>query len=206
MPPRGRAAERRGDRRLHGHLSLARVRLRRAGRQRAQRARERAAADLSGGHRRGDRSHRREDSMIGNIISLLVIVLLTALFAWLFSRALRARSLRVKAPGLILAGLLTLVCAAAAVVALIGLVELEGRHANPVADLKIAGTPEQLARRTARLGLRRLPRAGAGAAAQRRHRKLPGGRAASGRPVRIQPDACRTAARVEGRRDRARDS
>ncbi len=96
--------------------------------------------------------------MFGNIISLLVIVLLAVLFAWLFSRALAARRIWVKAPGLILAGLLTLVCAAAAVVAVIGLVKLEGRHANPVAELQVAGTPEQIvARRTAGLGLRRLP-------------------------------------------------
>lgn len=84
--------------------------------------------------------------MFANIISLLVIVLLAALFAWLFSRALTARRLWVKAPGLILAGLLTVVCAAAAAMAVIGLVKLEARHANLVAELQVAGTPEQIAR------------------------------------------------------------
>lgn len=84
--------------------------------------------------------------MFGNVISLLVLVLLAGGFAWLFGRALRARLLLVKVPGLILSGLLTLVFAAVSLVAVIGLVKMEGRHANPVANLKVAGTPEQIAR------------------------------------------------------------
>ena len=47
---------------------------------------------------------------------------------------------------MILAGLLTLVFAAVTVVAVLGFVKLEARHANPVADLKVAGTAEQIAR------------------------------------------------------------
>ena len=83
--------------------------------------------------------------MIGNIVSLLVLVLLVVLFAWLVARAWRAKRAFVKWPGVILAGLLTLVFAAVTVVAVLGFVKLEARHANPVADLKVAGTPEQIA-------------------------------------------------------------
>ena len=82
--------------------------------------------------------------MISNILSLLVFVLLAALFAWLATRAWRAKRAFVKWPGVILAGLLTLVFAAVTVVAVLGLVKLEARHANPVADLMVAGTPEQI--------------------------------------------------------------
>ena len=84
--------------------------------------------------------------MIGNIVSLLVLVLLVVLFAWLAARAWRAKRAFVKWPGVILAGLLTLVFAAVTVVAVLGFVKLEARHANPVADLKVAGTSEQIAR------------------------------------------------------------
>ena len=84
--------------------------------------------------------------MIVNIISLLVLVLLVVLFAWLATRAWRARRAFVKWPAVILAGLFTLVFAAVTVVAVLGFVKLEVRHANPVADLKVAGTAEQIAR------------------------------------------------------------
>jgi mono/diheme cytochrome c family protein len=84
--------------------------------------------------------------MIVNVIRLLVLVLLVTLFAWLATRAWRARRAWVKWPGAILAGLLTLVFAAVTVVAVLGFVKLEARHANPVADIKVAGTPEQIAR------------------------------------------------------------
>jgi len=84
--------------------------------------------------------------MIGNIVSLLVLVLFVVLFAWLATRAWRARRAWVKWPGVILAGLLTLVFAMVTVVAVLGFVKLEARHTNPVADLKVAGTAEQIAR------------------------------------------------------------
>ena len=84
--------------------------------------------------------------MIGNILSLLVLVLLVVLFAWLATRAWRARRAWIKWPGVVLTGLLTLVFAAVTIVAVLGFVKLEARHANPVADLKVAGTAEQIAR------------------------------------------------------------
>jgi mono/diheme cytochrome c family protein len=84
--------------------------------------------------------------MFVNIVSLLVLVLLVVLFAWLVTRAWRAKRAFVKWPGVIVAGLLTLVFAAVTVVAVLGFVKLDARHANPVADLKVAGTAEQIAR------------------------------------------------------------
>ena len=84
--------------------------------------------------------------MFVNIVSLLVLVLLVVLFAWLVTRAWRAKRAFVKWPGVIVAGLLTLVFAAVTVVAVLGFVKLEARHANPVVDLKVAGTAEQIAR------------------------------------------------------------
>ncbi len=84
--------------------------------------------------------------MIVNIISLLLLALLAALFAWLATRAWRAKRAYVKWPAVILAGLFTLIFAAVTGVAGIGLVKLEARHANPVADVKVAGTPAQIAR------------------------------------------------------------
>ena len=84
--------------------------------------------------------------MIGNIISLLVLVLFVVLFAWLATRAWRAKRAFVKWPAVIVTGLLTLVFAAVTIVAVLGFVKLEARHANPVADLKVAGTAEQIAR------------------------------------------------------------
>lgn len=84
--------------------------------------------------------------MIVNIISLLVLALLVALFAWLATRAWRAKRAFIKWPAVILAGLFALVFAAVTVVAVIGFAKLEARHANLVADLKVAGTPAQIAR------------------------------------------------------------
>jgi cytochrome c553 len=84
--------------------------------------------------------------MIVNIVSLLVLVLLVVLFAWLATRAWRAKHAFVKWPAVILTGLLTLVFAAVTVVSVLGFVTLEAGHANPVADLKVAGTSEQIAR------------------------------------------------------------
>ena len=84
--------------------------------------------------------------MIANLVSLFVLVLLVALFVWLATRAWRVKRVFAKWPAAILTGLLALVLATATVVVVIGFVRLGARHANPVVDPKVAGTPEQLAR------------------------------------------------------------
>ena len=139
--------------------------------------------------------------MIVNIVSLSVLVLLVVLFAWLATRAWQAKRAFVKWSGVILAGLLTLVFAAVTVVAVLGFVKLEARHANPVVDLKVVGTTEQVARggqlawgcADCHSPVLELP---LGGSTENYHRR----RAAYGCPLRAQSDA-RRAAEGRGRTD-----
>ena len=55
--------------------------------------------------------------MIGNLLTWLVIVVVTVVFGWLTWRAWRAKRWFVKWPGVVLSGLLTLVLAAVSVTA-----------------------------------------------------------------------------------------
>jgi mono/diheme cytochrome c family protein len=84
--------------------------------------------------------------MIGNIISLLVLIAVAVLFAWLTRRAWDSQRWFLKWPGVVLSGLLTLILAVIIGVAGIGLYKLNAPQSNPVPDVKVAGTPEQLAR------------------------------------------------------------
>jgi mono/diheme cytochrome c family protein len=84
--------------------------------------------------------------VITNLLILLVVIGLAVLFGWLTYRAIRARRLWVKIVGGIAAGLLTLVFAAVATVGAIGLAKMNAVTAIPVPNLKVAGTPEQVAR------------------------------------------------------------
>lgn len=83
--------------------------------------------------------------MIANIVSLLVLVVLAVLLAWLARRAWRAGPAVVRWPGAILAGLLSLLLLSLSVVAVIGLYRLNARAGNPVLDVTVQGTPEQIA-------------------------------------------------------------
>jgi mono/diheme cytochrome c family protein len=85
--------------------------------------------------------------MFGNFISLLVLVGVVVFFGWLAKRAWRTkRGAVVKWGGVVLAGLLTLVFALVAVVALLGLTTLYVPTSEPAPNLKVEGTPEQIAR------------------------------------------------------------
>jgi hypothetical protein len=84
--------------------------------------------------------------MIDNLIAIVVLVALVLLFAWLARRAWRARNAIVKWVGVVLAGLLTLVLALATIVAVIGFYKLYAPAGNPVANVKVQGTPDQIAR------------------------------------------------------------
>jgi mono/diheme cytochrome c family protein len=84
--------------------------------------------------------------MIANIISMLVLIALVVLFAWLVKRAWGSKHWFVKWPGVVLSGLLTLILAAATGVAGIGFYKLNAPQSNPVPNIKVAGTPEQIAR------------------------------------------------------------
>ncbi len=84
--------------------------------------------------------------MFGNLVSLLVLVALVVLFGWLAKRAWGAKRWFVKWPGVILAGLLALVFALVVFVAGKGLATLYVPTSEPAPNLKVEGTPEQVAR------------------------------------------------------------
>ncbi len=84
--------------------------------------------------------------MIINLLVLLLVVSLAVLFGWLCYRAIRARKLWVKIAGGLAAGLLTLVFGAITVISVIGLAKMNAATSIPVPNIKIEGTPAQIAR------------------------------------------------------------
>ncbi len=84
--------------------------------------------------------------MITNVLALVLIIGLVVLFGWLTWRALHAKRLWVKIAGGLVAGLLTLVLAAIAFMGGKGIAAVYFPGAKPAPDLKVAGTPEQVAR------------------------------------------------------------
>lgn len=81
-----------------------------------------------------------------DFVGVIVLVALVALFSWLAKRAWGSKRKILKWVGLVLAGLLTLIFALALVVALIGFSKLNASQNNPAANVKVASTPDQLAR------------------------------------------------------------
>ena len=84
--------------------------------------------------------------MIANLLVFLLIFGLVVLFGWLTYRAIRAKKIWVKIVGGIGAGLLTLLFVGVAFMGAKGLATTYFPGANPAPDLKVAGTPEQIAR------------------------------------------------------------
>jgi mono/diheme cytochrome c family protein len=84
--------------------------------------------------------------MIANILILIVLIVLTIGAGWLTWRAVRAKRLWVKIAGGLGAGLLTLVLAAVTIAGGRGLAMFYLPGAAPAPNLKVAGTPEQIAR------------------------------------------------------------
>ncbi|HEX7975538.1 MAG TPA: c-type cytochrome [Anaerolineales bacterium] len=83
--------------------------------------------------------------MITNILVWLVLVVIFILFAWLALRAWRSPRGYIKWPGVVLAGLLSLVFLAVCAVGLRGLVDLYWPKGSTV-QLTVNGTPEQVER------------------------------------------------------------
>ncbi len=83
--------------------------------------------------------------MLGNLISLLVLITLVALFGWLTFRASKATRWFIKWPGLLSSGLLTVVFAVVTFFAVKGLAFMYIPPA-PTPDITVEGTPEQIAR------------------------------------------------------------
>jgi mono/diheme cytochrome c family protein len=81
-----------------------------------------------------------------DFVGVAILILLTVLFGWLLTRAWGSKNAILKWVGSILTGLLTLLSGLLLVLGLIGFYKLNARHANPVADITVAGTPEQIAR------------------------------------------------------------
>ncbi len=75
-----------------------------------------------------------------------ILVFLLVLFGFLTWRAWRAQNRVVRWGGALICGLITLLVAVVTGAALYGFVQVNKTYTNPVADIKIASSPEQLAR------------------------------------------------------------
>ena len=84
--------------------------------------------------------------MIGNIIGLVILVLIAVFFGWLTWRAWHAKNAIVKWMGVVFGALLTLVFALVSVVIAMGLYQFYAPRGSPVEEIKVQGTPEQIAR------------------------------------------------------------
>jgi mono/diheme cytochrome c family protein len=81
-----------------------------------------------------------------DIVGLLILAALATFGAWLITRARRAKHGAVKWIGLVLSGVMTLAFTLAICVALFGYYKLNFPRGPAVVEVKVAGTPEQLAR------------------------------------------------------------
>jgi cytochrome c553 len=81
-----------------------------------------------------------------DIPGVLILVVLAALFGFLATRAWRLKNAMLKWGGTILAVLLTVISAAVLLLALVGFYKLNQHYANAVVEVKVAGTPAQIAR------------------------------------------------------------
>ena len=79
-------------------------------------------------------------------VGVLVLVVLIVLFGFLTTRAWKLKNAILKLGGAVITALLTLIPTVLLVLALIGFYRLNERHDNLVTDIKVAGTPEQIAR------------------------------------------------------------
>jgi mono/diheme cytochrome c family protein len=83
--------------------------------------------------------------MILDIVVLLVFLALIVLVGWLAKRAWGSQRAWLKWIGVIVAGLVTLIFAVLFVVGAIGFARLNLPQSNPVTDVQVAGTPDQIA-------------------------------------------------------------
>jgi mono/diheme cytochrome c family protein len=81
-----------------------------------------------------------------DIVGILILVVLTALFGFLATRAWKLKNAFLKWAGVFITGLLTLVPAALLVLALSGFSKLNTQYDNPVAEIQVTGSPAQVAR------------------------------------------------------------
>lgn len=84
--------------------------------------------------------------MVVNIVSLLLLIALVVLFAWLAKRSWESKRAILRWVGLVLSVLVTLILAIVTVVALIGFFRVYAPPGNPVAAIQVARTSDQIAR------------------------------------------------------------
>jgi hypothetical protein len=85
--------------------------------------------------------------MIGQIVQIVVALVLAVGAAWLALRAWRSRrGALVRWPGSILAGLLTLVLGLIVIVSSIGFSKVHAKHDNPIQNVQVASSADQIAR------------------------------------------------------------
>ena len=84
--------------------------------------------------------------MLGNLLVLIILLALVVLFGWLTYRAVRAKKLWVKIVGGLLGAVATLLFLAIAFLAGKGMAAMYFPASEPVTNLKVEGTPEQIAR------------------------------------------------------------
>jgi len=84
--------------------------------------------------------------MLLNLLGMAALIFLAYAFFTLFLRLLRSPNLIVKLLGGLLSGLLALASAAAFGAVLFGVWRMDAPRDRPVADLKVAGSPEQVER------------------------------------------------------------
>jgi hypothetical protein len=81
-----------------------------------------------------------------DINGVLILIVLMVLFGFLSVRARKSKNAFLKWAGVFITGLLTLIPAALLILALIGFSMLNTRYDNPIANIQVTGTAEQLAR------------------------------------------------------------
>lgn len=84
--------------------------------------------------------------MLGNLAVVLILAIATVLLGWLVWRSWRASRLPVRVAGVVLWGLLALVFGLITGVMAVGALQIYGSRGNPVPNITVAGTPEQVAR------------------------------------------------------------
>jgi len=81
-----------------------------------------------------------------DFVGVGILALVTLVFGWLFTRAWGSKNALLKWGGLVLTGLLTLLPGLLLALSLVGFYKLNARHPNPVVEVTVEGTPEQIAR------------------------------------------------------------
>ena len=79
-------------------------------------------------------------------VRVFILIVLIAFFGFLTTRARTLKNVILKWVGITLVGLLTLLLTTLLVVGLIGFYKLNERYNNPVANIQVAGMPDQIAR------------------------------------------------------------